>query len=184
MAQATWGEDGLATYSLYEEGETEAIRERVELAFRVLSDPDAKAEYDGGLVAEGTDPLDDLDIDLQFVDSGPAPSVDFVAAEIDTFDDAADETGDWNGARLRRARLRRGIDLEKIAEVTKINPSYLRFIEDDQYADLPARVYVRGFVVAYARCLGLDPERVATGYLEILSEAAPEAARRGRRTQG
>lgn len=170
MAQATWGEGGLATYSVYEEGEAEAIRERVELAFRVLSDPEEKAVYDGGL--GGTDLLaaDDFEIDLQFVDSEPSSSVDFVAAEIETFEDAADETGDWNGARLRRARLRRGINLEKIADVTKINPTYLRFIEDDQYEHLPARVYVRGFVVAYARCLGLDPERVAAGYLAIQGE--------------
>ncbi len=177
MANLTWGDDALASYSLYEAGEADAIRERVELAYRVLSDEQTKRDYDAGLVNDefGLEQDDELALDLSFAEGAAASSsVDLVAAEIETFDDVTDEDGAWNGARLRRARLRRGIDVEKIADVTKINPTYLRFIEDDQYEDLPARVYVRGFVVSYARCLGLDAERVASSYLQFLSEATPE----------
>ena len=79
-----------------------------------------------------------------------------------------EEHGDpnYDGARLRRERLRRELDLEQIAVVTKVTPSYLSFIEEDQYEALPAPVYVRGFVAAYARCLGLDAEAVAKSYME------------------
>ncbi len=184
MAQATWGEGALAAYSLYGEEELAAMRERVELAYRVLSDAEAREAYDGSVAPDDEALPDELEIDLQFVDAvEESPAVDRVAAEIESFEDAADESGAWDGARLRRARLRRGIALEKIAEVTKINPTYLRSIEEDQYGDLPARVYVRGFVVSYARCLGLDPERVAGSYLECLREAEPppRRTRRGRR---
>jgi cytoskeletal protein RodZ len=44
--------------------------------------------------------------------------------------------------------------------------SYLRCLEEDHYAGLPAPVYVRGFVAAYARCVGLDPQSVAASYMQ------------------
>lgn len=189
IAQATWAEDGLATYSLYEDGGAEAVRERIELAYRVLSNPDAKAEYDRRL--EPSNPAMDLDevgFDLQFVEETVAvASVDLVPVEIEAFDDAGDEDAEseWTGGRLRRARLRRGIDLEKIAEVTKINPTYLQFIEQEQYEDLPAGVYVRGFVVSLARCIGLNANHVADGYMARFREHTPQKSHldrlRGRR---
>ena len=38
MAQSTYADDSLAGYSVFGEGEASAIRERVEIAYRVLSD--------------------------------------------------------------------------------------------------------------------------------------------------
>ena len=46
MARATWGEDALAAYSVASEAELGALRERVEQAYRVLSDADARGAYD------------------------------------------------------------------------------------------------------------------------------------------
>ena len=43
---ATWAEDSLATYSLFSDGEAELLRERIELAYRVLSDAESRAAYD------------------------------------------------------------------------------------------------------------------------------------------
>jgi flagellar biosynthesis protein FlhG len=91
----------------------------------------------------------------------------------------AEEGGEFDGARLRRSRLRAGIELEDISGITKITPSYLRFIEEDRYGELPAPVYVRGFVRAYADCVGLDSTRVATSYMKKF-EADTDAAPRGR----
>jgi len=85
---------------------------------------------------------------------------------------------------LRRARLRRGIDLEKIAEVTKINPTYLRFIEQEQFEELPAAVYVRGFVVSFARCIGLNASQVTDGYMVRYREHTPRKVRLDRRRAG
>lgn len=174
IAQSTWAEDGLATYSLYDEGEIEAVRERIELAYRVLLDVDTKLEYDRRLEPTEVElDLDGVELDLQFVgEAAAATTIDLVPAEIESFDDAEDEgaAAEWTGARLRRARLRRGIDLEKIAEVTKINPTYLRCIEQERFEDLPAAVYVRGFVVALARCIGLDANQVSNGYMARFRE--------------
>ena len=77
-----------------------------------------------------------------------------------------DPDAPFDGPRLRRSRLHRGIEIEHIADITKINPTYLRFIEDERFDDLPAPVYVRGFVRAYASCVGLEAEQVAGSYME------------------
>jgi transcriptional regulator with XRE-family HTH domain len=181
LAQATWSEDGLATYGLYEAGESDAIRERIELAYRVLSDEEAKHGYDAQL--GGIELPPGIDLDLEFepeeVPAAASARASEVAPEIEEFEDFEDPgEGEYDGSRLRRVRLARGIDLEKIADVTKISATYLGFIEEERFDDLPATVYVRGFVAAYARCVGLDPERVVGPYIERLASARPDPNRR------
>jgi curved DNA-binding protein CbpA len=189
LAAATWQEDSLATYSLYSEAESAALRERLEQAYRVLSDPDARAAYDRTLEDGDGSPREapvPLDLELAFEDP---PRAEMLATEIG-FEASLEEDGaPYDGARLRRSRLERGVEIAQIAAVTKVNPTYLRFLEDEDFAKLPAPVYVRGFVSAYARCLGLDPSRVVPDYMERL-EAARQAegasrlaagGRRGRR---
>jgi curved DNA-binding protein CbpA len=179
LAQATWAEDGLATYGLYEAGESDAIRERIELAYRVLSDEEARTGYDVQLGGIELAPGIELDLDLEFepeeTPAAAATRSSEVAPEIEEFEDFEDPgEGDYDGPRLRRVRLARGIDIEKIADVTKISATYLRFIEEERFDDLPAAVYVRGFVGAYARCVGLDPERVVGPYVERVASARPD----------
>ncbi|MBN2493711.1 MAG: helix-turn-helix domain-containing protein [Deltaproteobacteria bacterium] len=73
---------------------------------------------------------------------------------------------EFSGALLAEIREARGISIERIADVTKINIYYLRLIEAEDYSDLPAEVYVRGYLKQVAQFLGLDPARVAASYLE------------------
>lgn len=72
----------------------------------------------------------------------------------------------YSGTVLSQLRDQKGMDLETIAQRTKISLEHLHAIESNAYRDLPARVYVRGFVTQYAKCLGLPPNRVADSYLE------------------
>ena len=179
LALATFADDSLATYSVYEDDEAEALRERIELAHQVLSDPEERAGYDRLLASAGdADAIAaeavDITLDLDD-DANPRPEV---MPAIEEFEEALDE-GDapYDGARLRRNRLQRGLDLEEIARITKVNPTYLRFIEEDRFDGLPAPVYVRGFVTAYARCLGLEPGRVVGEYMDrVESELSGGAA--------
>ena len=181
IATATYEEDSLATYSLYEENELDAIRERIEQAYRVLGSNEAREDYDHSLGGGAPAPeRGRVEIQLDFENiSELAPSE--VAPEIEEFADLEDpQDGAFDGARLRRTRLARGVDIDRIAQVTKINPTYLRYIEEEQFGDLPADVYVRGFVAAYARCVGLDPERVLPVYMERLRSGRRSPSQVGR----
>ncbi|MBI3535214.1 MAG: helix-turn-helix domain-containing protein [Deltaproteobacteria bacterium] len=78
------------------------------------------------------------------------------------------------GEFLREAREKRGITLEQIAAATKINVKLLYYIENDQYSELPAKPFVRGFVIAYARFIGLDPKEILTKYNAYLNDKTQE----------
>jgi len=167
LARATYAEDSLAGYSLFGEGDAEALRERVEIAYRVLSDEESREAYRASLSAG--------DPEAGGWDSGPAAGArpSRAVASVEDFEEIDEESGEFDGARLRRSRLRRGVELDEVAGITKINPTYLRFIEEERFSELPAAVYVRGFVMAYASCVGLDPKRVAAGYMRRFREARP-----------
>lgn len=65
------------------------------------------------------------------------------------------------GALLKGAREAAGLSQDAVAQQLKLAPRQVRAIEEDDYARLPGRTFVRGFVRNYARLVGLDPEAVA-----------------------
>ncbi|MFZ5654377.1 MAG: helix-turn-helix domain-containing protein [Pseudomonadota bacterium] len=62
------------------------------------------------------------------------------------------------GVALRKARTERGLTLEEVAAATRIPLRSLVALEADDYARLPAAVYVRGYLRLCGGLLGLDPE--------------------------
>jgi len=184
MAQSTYADDSLAGYSVFGDGEAQAIRERIEMAYRVLSDADTRSAYDAALVAGASPPeeppreieLPELPDVMERVVKRVEPKAPMPIDELEALED---ESAEFDGARLRRSRLHRGMELKDISGITKISPTYLRFIEEDRFSELPAPVYVRGFVTAYADCVGLDGKRVATSYMRNF-EVETGGSRRGR----
>ena len=64
------------------------------------------------------------------------------------------------GALLRASRMRRGEDLQAVAEALCIRLPYMVAIEEGRYDDLPGMAYGVGFVRGYADHLGLDPAEI------------------------
>ncbi|HET7738394.1 MAG TPA: helix-turn-helix domain-containing protein [Tepidiformaceae bacterium] len=62
------------------------------------------------------------------------------------------------GDSLRRARDARSLSLSDIARDTHIPEYLLEALERDDFAAIPAPVYVRGFIRNYARRVGLEPD--------------------------
>lgn len=178
MSLATYADDSLAGYSVFAEGDAAALRERIEVAYRVLSDPKLRSEYDAAVgVPSGFE-----EPPPAAQSAGPPPAREETPLPIN-FAELDDGKGDFDGARLRRFRMRCGLEVEDIAAVTKINPVYLRSIEEERFSELPAAVYVRGFVSAYATCLGLASRPVATSYMKRFDEHRG-GRRRGRFFEG
>ncbi len=68
--------------------------------------------------------------------------------------------------------------LGEVAEATKIPVRTLELLENGSWDDLPAEIFVRGFVKSYARHLGL-PESEAYGrYNDVVSTLKTEEERR------
>jgi cytoskeletal protein RodZ len=68
------------------------------------------------------------------------------------------------GGYLRREREARGKTLAELSRATKIKESLLELLEEARLGELPAPVFVRGFVAAYARELGIDGEDAIKRY--------------------
>ncbi len=60
------------------------------------------------------------------------------------------------GGYLKREREMRGIALEDVARAIRLSTKKLEALEANEYDKLPHPVYVKGFIRAYARYLGLD----------------------------
>ena len=72
--------------------------------------------------------------------------------------DAVDVDDISLGTLLLEARRARALTLADAERDTRINRDYLEALEREQYELLPAPVYARGFLRAYARHLGLDED--------------------------
>ena len=64
------------------------------------------------------------------------------------------------GMLLRDAREAAGLTMDAVAQALKLAPRQVRAIEEDEYALLPGRTFVRGFVRNYARLLNLDADAI------------------------
>jgi len=73
------------------------------------------------------------------------------------------------GETLRRERLKRNLELNRIADELKISASMLKAIEDERFDKLPGGVFARSFVRQYARVLGLDEEEIVDELRRVLS---------------
>src|SRR5918995_351689 len=80
------------------------------------------------------------------------------------------------GARLRRQREGRQIDLGWIAEETKIKRSLLEALERDDMSRWPSGIFRRAFVRTYAHAIGLDPDVVVREFLERHPDPVEDAA--------
>ncbi len=87
-------------------------------------------------------------------------------------DQMVDSLG-YGGSLLRAVRERQGISLQQMSESTRISARYLEAVEREDFAALPpAAAFVRGYVREMARLLGLDVDRVVTGYMRRFTSDA------------
>jgi len=88
------------------------------------------------------------------LDETPLATVDARPARVDLVQDLVhpEHVGAW----LRRVREERAVPLEDVAQRTRIKIEFLRAVEDNRTDALPAEVFVRGFVRAYAAAIRAD----------------------------
>ena len=175
-----YGNDSLATYSLFSENERQEIIKTLETAFRTLSDTARRMDYNRKLISKGL--LDPASLN-QGQPKKPVPlfestgitdkanlkrkiskkvrdaSISQLARDIV----AAEEIG---GHDLKKLREKIGITFEEIYEATRISISTIKAIESDNFKNLPSALYLKNFLRAYASLVKLEPEVVIKGYLK------------------
>jgi flagellar biosynthesis protein FlhG len=181
-----YGTDSLVIPGLYGRDRLAALHQRIDEAYETLIDEERRRAYDQTLFPEdqlprrrhGTAPP--VPVPTRDDRSGPIPLLEDSAAIAAAAAPAAPrppepELGpatEFSGSLLRQVREARGIDLQAISQRTKITVAHLRAIEEESVKAMPAMVYVRGFLVEYARFLRLDVNRVLSTYFSRIKGLA------------
>jgi len=76
----------------------------------------------------------------------------------------------WDGPTLKTRRESLGLSLEILCQQSKINKRYLKAIESNDRNQLPATVYLRGFITEIARALNLPVDNVVRSYLKSVDD--------------
>ena len=79
------------------------------------------------------------------------------------------------GACLRALREARGGSLEDMARATRVGSHQLEALEADRFEELPAPVFVKGFIRAYCGFLGESPDEPLRRYRAVLGEPPARA---------
>ena len=156
-----YADGSLATYGLFAPVEISALRARLDEAHDVLLDPARRRPYELSVFppsAEHDEPIRARSEGAEPLPPGPEITPDTA----------------FTGAILKAVRESLGVRLEEISARTKVGLGYLTAIEADDFASLPAPVYVRGFVGELAKFLGLDPAQVSRTYVRRLRRAVEE----------
>ena len=84
----------------------------------------------------------------------------------------------FSGDVLRRAREARGLTVAQICERTKITRHHIENLEADRHEKLPVPVYLRGILMALAKELRLDGQKVARSYIEAMQAGVAHGSKR------
>ena len=74
----------------------------------------------------------------------------------------------FDGPFLKKIREYKNIKLPDFSELTRITIAYLKAIEKNDHSNLPAPVFVRGYIIQYCHILGLDESKVVSSYMSLL----------------
>jgi flagellar biosynthesis protein FlhG len=179
-----YARDSVIVAGLYNKNRLDDLHLRIDQAYETLMDAEARKSYDhalfpGGVpAAAATRAATDADggsADIAAESSAPR-RVEAPAGHVSAASPRPELAPDTNftGSLMREIREAQGLNLRDISEKTKIGIGYLAAIEDENFSKLPAVVYVRGFLVEYARMLRVSVEGVLKTYLERYKRARAE----------
>lgn len=77
------------------------------------------------------------------------------------------------GLYLRGLREAKGMSLDDISRSIRVGRRHLEALEEDTLAELPAPVFVKGFIRAYCEYLECSPDHALALYRETTGEPAP-----------
>lgn len=86
--------------------------------------------------------------------------------------------GESIGQQLRRAREQKGLEASDVADAQHLRPAVIHAIEDGDYDQIDSELFLKGYVRAYARQVGLDPNAIIAsldGELEPLRQERAQA---------
>jgi len=176
-AKRTYSGENPAIYTVFTDTEARELLALIEEAYSILGNKTLRSIYDQRLLSN-TFTLEDLSYDSIMSASKqyfPEPKPEQKKPEYkkdEAFEKEIKERAEWDGAFLKKVREYKGHTIERISEKTKINSFYVMAIEKMEPSELPAIVFVRGYIVQIAKELGLNEKKVADSYMSLFKKKA------------
>ncbi|EUJ46412.1 DNA-binding domain-containing protein [Listeria riparia FSL S10-1204] len=79
------------------------------------------------------------------------------------------------GEKLKQARHAKGLSLDDLQQITKIQKRYLVAIEEGNYAVMPGKFYARAFIKQYAEAVDLNSEELFQEFENEVPATSQEA---------
>jgi flagellar biosynthesis protein FlhG len=178
QSMSIYSTDSIPTYSLLTQKEREQILSRLVDAYKTLTNSQLRREYNHSLIEKGElspqeigledfnlakDRLREVSVEILSqkeekteIETQPAGS------NLDLFDSQTSVTG----KSIKMVRVDREISLEEIYIKTNIPKKTLEDIEEEHFEKLPALVYLKGFLRAYAKILNVNQAQMVDGYVK------------------
>ncbi len=175
-AREMYAHDSMVLCGLFTPERLQVVGQRIEEAYDTLLDPDRRRQHDLKLFPDGIPARASSASGAHPV--APAPRADETPSRVmDALlpEPTISPETEFTGELLRRVRESRGIDLLEISQRTKVGLGHLRAIEDERWDAMPAIVYLRGFLVEYARFLRLDVPQVTKTFIARYSREKARA---------
>ena len=176
-AKNTYSGENPAIYTIFSDQEARELLSMIEEAYSILGNKTLRNIYDQRLLGQSKINPEDLTYDsilnasrLIFKDSKiDTKKISFVRNEV--LEQEIADCAEWTGEMIRKVREYKNITLERISEIIKVNSYYIKAIEAMTPNNLPAPVFVRGYVLQMAKELGLNSKNVADSYMKNYSKA-------------
>lgn len=171
----TYSSANPAIYTIFSEQEARELMKMVDEAYSVIGNKTLRTIYDQK-IQDFTCSTDELSLEnllksLKNLQTNQLRVDLKLTFQIDeNFEKEIQNCSIWNGSFLQKIREYKNVSIERLHKITKINPYYLTAIEEMDIKQLPATVFIRGYVVQYARALHLDDKKVPDSYMKLLQE--------------
>jgi flagellar biosynthesis protein FlhG len=181
QAMDLFSADSIATYSLLSEKDRELILARIVEAYKTLTNGYLREEYNQGLLERGEILPEDL---ASYSSEEPAVStgnereikLESSINKETPMDSPEDTVPLFNldsvvtGKDIQELRISRDLSIDDIHGKTNVPRKTLRDIEEERFDELPALVYLKGFLKTYAKVLNVDESQMVDGYVQRFLE--------------
>jgi flagellar biosynthesis protein FlhG len=184
-AMSIYSADSISTYSLFSQKERKFILSLLVDAYKILTNSQLRAEYNQSLIERGE--LSPEEIGLSPLEESDTASGTLKEVKVESLlqkEDRAESASQHLGTNLdlfkidttvtgksiQAVRLAMEISIEEVNRKTNIPKKTLENIEEERFEELPALVYLKGFLKAYAEILNVDESQMVDGYVKRFLE--------------
>lgn len=181
QAMNIYSTDSISTYTLFTQKERDLILSRLAEAYKTLTNSQLRKEYNHFLIERGE--LSPQEIGFSSLEDSNIAKGKLLEVSVESLTQKQQKVKDERvpsnknltlfdsqisvtGKNIKTIRTSKEMSLEEIFKQTNISRETLEDIEEERFEKLPALVYLKGFLKAYAKILQVNQVEMVDGYVK------------------